>query len=167
LKLKRLFNSYLLAFLLLIPFALSAATQRTLPTVWEILRQEFKLDHQVSRKEVQAEIKWLLKHPDYLKRLKQSEPYMYHILSEVKKHRLPGEIALVPIIESAYDPFAYSHAGAAGLWQIMPETGIDFGLKNDWWVEPRRSITMTPAKVTLRVPCDALESQKPMRLSGH
>ena len=140
-KLKRLFNSYLLAFLLSIPFDLSAATQRTLPTVWEILRQEFKLDHQVSRKEVQSEIKWLLKHPDYLKRFKQSEPYMYHILSEVKKHRLPGEIALVPIIESAYDPFAYSHAGAAGLWQIMPETGIDFGLKNDWWVEPRRSIT--------------------------
>ncbi|MCH9756750.1 MAG: LysM peptidoglycan-binding domain-containing protein [Gammaproteobacteria bacterium] len=99
------------------------------------------LDHNVNRPEVQAQLKWLLDHPDYLKRFAQAEPYMYHILNEIKKYNLPGEIALVPMIESGFDPFAYSHMGAAGLWQIMPETGTDFGLKKDWWIEPRRSIS--------------------------
>ena len=140
-KVKSRLTGCFLVLLFLAPFALQATTHRAPPTVWEVLRKQFKLDHNVNRPEVQAQLQWLLKHPDYLKRFAQSEPYMYHILSEVQKRNLPGEVALVPIIESAYDPFAYSHAGAAGLWQIMPETGTDFGLKNDWWTEPRRSIT--------------------------
>ncbi|MDX2345478.1 MAG: LysM peptidoglycan-binding domain-containing protein [Legionella sp.] len=140
-KLKLLATSCCLLLLSLSPLALYASHRQATPTVWDVLRKQFKLDHNVNRQEVQAQLKWLIKHPDYLKRFAQSEPYMYHILSEVRKRNLPGEIALVPIIESAYDPFAYSHAGAAGLWQIMPETGTDFGLKNDWWVEPRRSVT--------------------------
>ncbi len=140
-KVKTLLAGCYFVLLSLTPFSLQATTYRTTPTVWDVLRKQFKLDHNVNRQEVQTQLKWLVRHPDYLKRFAQSEPYMYHILSEVKKRNLPGEIALVPIIESAYDPFAYSHAGAAGLWQIMPETGTDFVLKNDWWTEPRRSIT--------------------------
>lgn len=104
------------------------------------MRKQFVLDHEVNRPEVQNQINWLLKHPDYIKRFARAEPYMYHILNEIKKRNLPGELALVPIIESAFDPFAYSGVGAAGLWQIMPETGHDLGLKRDWWVDPRRSI---------------------------
>ena len=139
-KVKLLLKCCCLFFILSIPFALQAASYRATPTVWEVLRKQFMLDHNVNRPEVQAQLKWLLKHPDYLKRFAQSEPYMYHILSEIQKRNLPGEIALVPMIESAFNPFAYSGVGAAGLWQIMPETGTDFGLKRDWWVEPRRSI---------------------------
>lgn len=120
---------------------IQAAVYRSTPTVWDILREQFMVDHHVNRPEVQAQLQWLLRHPDYLKRFAKAEPYIYHILTEIKKRNLPGEIALVPMIESAFDPFAYSGVGAAGLWQIMPETATDFGLKRDWWVEPRRSIT--------------------------
>lgn len=114
---------------------------RETPDVWEVLRDEFTLTHEVTRPEVQEQIRWLVAHPSYLHKVsRQSEPYIYHILGEIKKRKLPGELALLPMIESAYDPFAYSGAGAAGLWQLMPRTGSDLGLKQDWWFDGRRSI---------------------------
>jgi membrane-bound lytic murein transglycosylase D len=81
-----------------------------------------------------------MSHPSYLEELAHAEPYIYHIVTEIKKRRLPGELALIPMIESAYDPFAYSGVGAAGLWQLMPGTGSELGLKQDWWFDARRSI---------------------------
>lgn len=114
---------------------------RGTPDVWDVLRGEFMLSHEVTRPEVQEQIRWLAAHPSYLHKVsRQSEPYIYHILGEIKKRKLPGELALIPMIESAYDPFAYSGAGAAGLWQLMPRTGSDLGLKQDWWFDGRRSI---------------------------
>ena len=109
--------------------------------VWDVLRSEFKLNHETSRAEVQEQIRWLIAHPSYLYKVcRQSEPYIYHIVGEIKKRKLPGELALLPMIESAFDPFAYSGVGAAGLWQLMPRTGTDLGLKQDWWFDGRRSI---------------------------
>lgn len=109
--------------------------------VWDVLRSEFNISHEVTRPEVQEQIRWLVAHPSYLQKVcRQSEPYIYHILAEIKKRKLPGELALLPMIESAYDPFAYSGAGAAGLWQLMPRTGSDLGLKQDWWFDGRRSV---------------------------
>lgn len=111
------------------------------PDVWDVLRNQFSLNHEIARAEVQEQIRWLVAHPSYLQKVcRQSEPYIYHILGEIKKRKLPGELALLPMIESAYDPFAYSGAGAAGLWQLMPRTGSDLGLKQDWWFDARRSI---------------------------
>lgn len=111
------------------------------PDVWQVLRSEFALDHELGRPEVQEQIRWLVAHPSYLHKVsRQSEPYIYHILAEIKKRKLPGELALIPMIESAYDPFAYSGVGAAGLWQLMPRTGSDLGLKQDWWFDARRSV---------------------------
>lgn len=111
------------------------------PNVWEVLRYEFTLNHETSRVEVQDQIQWFIAHPGFLHKVcRQSEPYIYHIISEIKKKKLPGELALLPMIESAYDPFAYSVAGAAGLWQLMPLTGKDLGLTQDWWFDARRSI---------------------------
>jgi membrane-bound lytic murein transglycosylase D len=99
------------------------------------------LNHETSRAEVQEQIQWIIAHPSYLQKVcRQSEPYIYHIISEIKKKKLPGELALLPMIESAYDPFAYSGVGAAGLWQLMPGTGADLGLKQDWWFDGRRSV---------------------------
>ena len=140
LRIKKTLKNCLFFLLISASFNLHAFIKKAPPTVWDVLRQQFKIDHHTHRPEVQEQITWLIQHPDYLKRFTQSEPYIYHILSEIKKRNLPGEIALVPMIESAYNPFAYSHAGAAGLWQIMPKTGTDLGLKKDWWIEPRRSI---------------------------
>lgn len=111
------------------------------PDVWDVLRDEFTISHEVTRPEVQEQIRWLVAHPSYLQKVcRQSEPYIYHILAQIKKRKLPGELALLPMIESAYDPFAYSGAGAAGLWQLMPRTGSELGLKQDWWFDGRRSI---------------------------
>lgn len=109
-------------------------------SVWDVLTQQFALNHEISRPEVQAQIHWLLQHRNYLQQLTRSEPYMYHIVTEIHKRHLPGELALIPMVESAYNPLAYSGAGAAGLWQIMPGTGNDLGLRQDWWYDGRRSI---------------------------
>lgn len=112
----------------------------TTPNIWDVLRQEFSLNHETHQPEVQNQIRWLVAHPSYLHQLAQSEPYIYHIVTEIRKRHIPGEIALLPMIESAYDPFAYSGVGAAGLWQLMPGTGTNLGLKQDWWYDGRRSI---------------------------
>lgn len=120
-------------------FAVAIASEA--PDVWDVLRSEFAISHEVNRSEVQEQIRWLANHPSYINKVcRQSEPYIYHILAQIKKRKLPGELALLPMIESAYDPFAYSGAGAAGLWQLMPRTGSELGLKQDWWFDGRRSI---------------------------
>lgn len=129
----------LCSFILCLCFTSTAFSQFA-PNVWDVLRKQFTLNHETNRAEIRREIKWIVSHPTYLKRLVRSEPYIYHILSEVRRRRLPGEIALIPLIESAYDPFAYSGAGAAGLWQLMPGTGKGLGLKKNWWYDERRSI---------------------------
>ncbi|AHE67509.1 lytic transglycosylase [Legionella oakridgensis] len=137
------FKSSIILYLLLILSSLNvikAAHAYSPPNVWDVLRKQFLLSHEITRPEVQSQIRWLIAHPSYLHKLTQSEPYIYHILTEVKKRKMPGEIALIPMIESAYDPFAYSGAGAAGLWQLMPGTGTGLGLKQDWWYDGRRSI---------------------------
>lgn len=118
----------------------TAAFTSTIPSVWDVLRSQLKLNHEVTQPEVQAQLRWLIAHPSYLQKLARSEPYIYHIVTEIRKRNMPGEIALLPMIESAYDPFAYSGAGAAGLWQLMPGTGDNLGLKQDWWFDARRSI---------------------------
>lgn len=126
----------LLIFLIKIPEATAQEAD-----VWEVLRNQMSMDHQVTQPAVSEQIRWLAAHPGYLQDVaRKSEPYIYHILTEIRKRGLPGELALIPIIESAFDPFAYSGAGAAGLWQIMPETAKDLGLKRDWWFDGRRSI---------------------------
>ncbi|MBL7480385.1 transglycosylase SLT domain-containing protein [Legionella bononiensis] len=111
------------------------------PDVWDVLRGEFKMNHEINRPEVQDQIRWLLDHPGFVTKVCQkAEPYLYHVTREIQRRNLPGELALLPMIESAYDPFAYSKVGAAGLWQIMPVTGNQLGLIQDWWFDGRRSI---------------------------
>jgi membrane-bound lytic murein transglycosylase D len=110
------------------------------PNVWAVMRKQFTLNHELNRPEVQNQLRWLIAHPSYVNELADSKPYIYHIVNEIKKRHLPGELAIIPMIESSFDPFAYSGAGAAGLWQLMPGTGTDLGLKQDWWFDGRRSI---------------------------
>lgn len=107
---------------------------------WDVVRQQFSLNHCSDRPEVKDQLHWLLTHRAYLKKLNEAEPFIYHIINEVQKRHLPGEIVLIPMLESAYNPFAYSGAGAAGLWQLMPNTGKHLGIKGDWWIDGRRHI---------------------------
>jgi len=84
---------------------------------------------------------WLVKRPDYLDRvIERARPYLYLIVEEVEARGMPGEIALLPVVESAFQPFAYSHGRAAGLWQFIPSTGRMYGLKQNWWYDGRRDV---------------------------
>ena len=104
------------------------------------IRAGFALDP-IMNARVEAELKWYLRHPDYLERVfNRSQRYLPHIAAELKARNLPLELALLPIVESAYDPFAYSHGRAAGLWQIIPGTGKRFGLQQNWWYDGRRDV---------------------------
>jgi membrane-bound lytic murein transglycosylase D len=85
---------------------------------------------------------WYASRPDYMKRMVgRSQRYLYHIVVEVEKRGMPSEIALLPMVESAFNPVANSSAKASGIWQFMPATGKNFGLKQDWWVDNRRNVT--------------------------
>ncbi len=93
---------------------------------------------------IRSHKQWYLKNKSYIHRVsKRAEPYLYDIVTELKKHNIPLEIALIPIIESAYDPFAYSHGRASGLWQFIPGTGNRFGLKRNRWYDGRRDIYLS------------------------
>ncbi|NRA84078.1 MAG: transglycosylase SLT domain-containing protein, partial [Gammaproteobacteria bacterium] len=92
-------------------------------------------------KQIIAQRKWYLKHPNYINRVsKRGQPYLHLIVSEIEKRGLPLELALLPIVESAFDPFAYSHGRASGMWQIIPGTGTRFGLAQNWWYDGRRDV---------------------------
>lgn len=110
--------------------------------IWGAMATDFSLpDETPKNPEVRAQINWYMRHQQYLKRItEQARPYLFYILQQVKRRGLPGELALLPIIESNYDPFAYSKVGASGLWQMMPGTASGFGIKVDWWYDGRRDI---------------------------
>lgn len=93
---------------------------------------------------------WYSSRPDYVKRMvERSQRYLFHVVEEVEKRGMPTEIALLPMIESAYNPKAYSTSRASGIWQFIPSTGKHFGLKQNWWVDNRRNITFaTDAALT-------------------
>ena len=79
--------------------------------------------------------------PDYLNRVfARGGPYLHHIVEEIESRGLPMELALLPIVESAYNPQATSHAKAAGLWQFIPSTGRIYQLSQDWWMDERRDV---------------------------
>lgn len=85
---------------------------------------------------------WYAARPEYVKRMMgRSQKYLYHIVEEVQKRGMPTEIALLPMVESAFNPQAYSSGRASGIWQFVPATGKHFGLQQNWWVDNRRDVT--------------------------
>ena len=90
---------------------------------------------------VERERAWYAKNQAYLDRVfKRSDLYLYHIVGELEARGMPAELALLPVVESAFDPFAYSHGRASGLWQIIPGTGKRLGLEQNWWFDGRRDV---------------------------
>jgi membrane-bound lytic murein transglycosylase D len=84
---------------------------------------------------------WYANRPDYVARMiDRSSHFLFHIVEQVEKRGMPTEIALLPMIESAYNPVAYSRAHASGIWQFIPSTGKDFGLRQSWWYDGRRDV---------------------------
>ncbi|MFQ5983000.1 MAG: transglycosylase SLT domain-containing protein, partial [Woeseiaceae bacterium] len=104
------------------------------------LRDGFSFESVINRR-VQAELNWLMRHPDYVDRVfKRAQRFLPYIADEIEKRGLPLELALLPIVESGYDPFAYSHGRAAGLWQIIPGTARRHGIRQNWWYDGRRDV---------------------------
>lgn len=105
------------------------------------MRQNFRLTNYDYKPEVREEIRWFQNHQDYLNHaLVESAPYIYYIYQQTQIHHLPAELALIPVIESEYNPYERSNVGALGLWQMMPETGKGFGLKRDRYYDGRRDV---------------------------
>lgn len=108
--------------------------------IWHRIRQGFSLPD-YGHKRVAAELKWFAKHQEYLDRVtKRADPFLFLIVEEIERRGMPMEIALLPVVESAFQPFAYSHGRAAGIWQFIPGTGKKYGLKQNWWYDGRRDI---------------------------
>ena len=108
--------------------------------LWARIRVGFALS-ELNSDLVQENANWYIKRPDYVARmLDRSKRYLFYIVEAVEKRGMPTEIALLPMIESAFNPKAYSRAHAAGLWQFIPSTGRSYGLQQNWWVDNRRDV---------------------------
>ena len=109
--------------------------------LWDHMRRGFQMELPEDNDRIAVQRSWYLKNSSYLDRMAlRATRYLHYTVTEAEKRGLPTELALLPVIESAYDPFAYSHASAAGMWQFIPGTGKIFGLKQDWWYDGRRDV---------------------------
>jgi membrane-bound lytic murein transglycosylase D len=109
--------------------------------LFDRIRAGFRLDDHPEQPDIDQQLDWFASNPDYLQRaFGRSELYLYHIVTQLEARGMPLEIAFLPVVESAFEPYAYSRARASGLWQFIPDTGSRFGLKQDWWYDGRRDI---------------------------
>ncbi|RZQ34356.1 LysM peptidoglycan-binding domain-containing protein [Vibrio vulnificus] len=115
-------------------------TPQTQEDVWQRIAMQLSLevpDHE----KVDYYRTWYLKHPNHLKTVSQrATPFLYLITEKIEARDLPLELALLPVVESSFDPFAYSHGSAAGLWQFVPGTGKMYGLEQNFWYDGRRDV---------------------------
>jgi membrane-bound lytic murein transglycosylase D len=110
------------------------------PDLWQRVRKGFLLDPLESPLVAENEA-WYSNRPDYIKRfVDRGSRYLHHIVEEVEKRNMPTEIALLPVVESAFNPHAYSRSRASGLWQFIPSTGKNYGLAQDYYTDNRRDI---------------------------
>ncbi|WP_395344205.1 LysM peptidoglycan-binding domain-containing protein [Ningiella sp. W23] len=109
--------------------------------LWKYIAKNVSLEVPTGEPRLEAQKRWYLRHPDYMKRVsKRATPFLYYIVKELEANDIPLDIALLPIVESAFDPFAYSSGRAAGMWQFIPGTGKRFGMPQNWWYDGRRDV---------------------------
>lgn len=112
--------------------------------LWDRIRAGYQFDLDVDQPRLKSQIRWYSTHLSYLDRVsKRGERYLHYIVEELEKEGLPLEIALLPIVESGFDPFGYSHGRASGPWQFIPSTGHMYGLEQTWWIDGRRDIQLS------------------------
>ena len=108
--------------------------------LWQRIRNGFAM-RELNSKLIARHERWYATHPDYVERMSErSQRYLYYITQEVERRGMPSEIALLPVIESAFNPGAYSVGRASGIWQFIPSTGKNFGMQQNWWYDGRRDI---------------------------
>src|SRR5215213_1546838 len=110
------------------------------PDLWQRIRMGLTLEP-LDSPLVQEHEAWYSSRPEYIKRfVDRGSLYLHYIVEQVEKRGMPMEVALLPVIESAFNPHAYSRAKASGIWQFIPSTGKNYGLAQDWWKDNRRDI---------------------------
>jgi len=108
--------------------------------LWQRIRDGFAMPD-LDGPLVEEKMAWYAARPDYLRRMfERSRRYLYHIVEEIEKRGLPTELALLPMVESSFNPMAYSRAHASGLWQFVPGTGRRYELEQNWWYDARRDV---------------------------
>jgi membrane-bound lytic murein transglycosylase D len=113
--------------------------------IWERVRRGFAMPN-IESPLVANRQNWYAGQKAYIERMVgRSRLYLYHIVEEIEKRGMPTEIALLPMVESAFNPMAYSRAHASGLWQFIPSTGKNYKLKQNWWFDERRDIQASTA----------------------
>ncbi len=105
------------------------------------IRDGFQFDLSIENQPITEQLNWFIRNPSYIERiLNRSERYLHYIVSEIEQRGMPAELALLPVVESAFNPFAYSPSRASGLWQFIPSTGDVYGMRRDWWFDGRRDV---------------------------
>lgn len=108
------------------------------PDIWTRIRRSFAVPN-IDTPLVKEWENFYASRPDYLRRsAERAGKYLYYIVEEIDQRGMPTELALLPFVESSYDPWALSRSQASGLWQFIPATGRGFNLKQDWWRDERR-----------------------------
>jgi membrane-bound lytic murein transglycosylase D len=108
--------------------------------IWDRIRNGFSMPDLDSPLVLEKQA-YYLNRPEYVKRMiERSRPYLYFIVAELEKRGMPTELALLPIVESAYNPMALSRSKASGMWQFVPSTGKRYDLKQNWWFDDRRDV---------------------------
>ena len=112
-------------------------------TIWSRIRSGYQLqDQQQDQARIEQQLAFYQRHPRYFEQTApRAERYLHYVVEQLAERQMPKELALLPFIESAYNPQANSHAQAAGLWQFIPSTGRHFELHQNWWYDGRRDIT--------------------------
>ena len=113
-------------------------------SIWPRVKDGFALNSKPSKKAkkiIKKYEKWYKDRPEYIERmLNRSGKYLFYVVEQVQLRGMPTEIALLPMIESAYNPLARSRMKAMGMWQFIPSTGKVYGLKQNWWRDDRRNV---------------------------
>ncbi len=123
-----------------VEFSLKDDSLHSSNDVWQRIRGQLSFAVPENNRVVMQR-NWYVRHPSYLERVaKRAEPFLFYIVEELEKNNVPIELALLPIVESAFDPFAYSHGRASGMWQFVPGTGKRFDMKQNWWYDGRRDV---------------------------
>jgi membrane-bound lytic murein transglycosylase D len=108
--------------------------------LWQRIRHGFAM-HELDSKLIAKHEQWYAHRPDYVARMTdRAKRYLFYITEEIERRGMPSEIALLPMIESAFNPGANSIAKASGIWQFIPSTGKNFGLQQNWWFDERRDV---------------------------
>ena len=121
------------------------AEPEVIANLWVRASNQFQFEIP-DNKRIAIQRDWYLKHPAYMERVsKRAKPFLHYIVQQIEARDMPLELVLLPIVESAFDPFAYSHGRAAGMWQFIPGTAKRFGIQQTWWYDGRRDVIASTA----------------------